>query len=51
MDRPFVDGERRLLDRFAHARVGVDGARNVFGRSAELHRQDCLGQEVACQGT
>jgi len=50
VDGAAVDGEGRFLHRLAQGRVGVAGAGDVLGRSAELDRQCRFGNHRAGVG-
>ena len=45
-----IDGQGRFLDRFAIARMGMAGARNVFRRGAKFHGQAGFGNQFAGDG-
>ena len=47
VQRAAVDRERGFLQRLAHRRVRMAGARDVLGRRAELERDHGLGDQIA----
>ena len=50
IDRPAVDRQRGLFDRFRQRRMGVAGAGDVFRAGAEVHRGGGFGDQVARLG-
>ncbi len=47
VDRPSGNGECRLLHRLGEAGMAMTGTGQVFGRAAELHRDDDFLDQIA----
>src|SRR5258705_10632161 len=47
MDRALADRKRRFLDGFRTSRMGVAGAREILGGTAELHQYGGVGDSFS----